>query len=71
MRGVDPQKQDSVSQLGHFVQGNQWDVFKKEGGLILGAGIAKALEVDVGDEVTLWLPQASENDRLAQPLRFN
>ena len=71
VRGVDPQKQESVSQLGHFVQGNQWGVFKKEGGLILGAGIAKALEVDVGYEVTLLLPQASENDRLAQPLRFN
>lgn len=71
VRGVDPEKQESVSQLGHFVQGNQWAEFKKEGGLILGAGIAKALEVNVGDEVTLLLPQASENDRLAQPLRFN
>ena len=71
VRGIDPQKQEGVSQLGHFVQGNQWSAFKKEGGLILGAGIAKALDVDVGDEVTLLLPQASENERLAQPLRFN
>lgn len=71
VRGIDPEKQESVSQLGHFVQGNQWAAFKKEGGLILGAGIAKSLEVDVGDEVSLLLPQTSQDDRLAQPLRFS
>ena len=34
VRGIDPQKQEGVSQLGHFVQVNQWEAFKKEGGLI-------------------------------------
>ncbi|OOR99949.1 lipoprotein transporter subunit LolE [Haemophilus paracuniculus] len=71
VRGVDPAKQDQVSQLGQFVPTEQWQAFHKEGGLVLGSGIAKALDVAVGDEVTLLLPQATEDGSLAQPLRFS
>lgn len=71
VRGVDPKKQDQVSLLGQFVPTEQWQQFHQEGGLILGAGIANALEVEVGDEVTLLLPQAAEDGKIAQPLRFS
>lgn len=71
VRGVDPAKQDQVSQLEQFVPAEQWQAFHKEGGLVLGSGIAKALDVSVGDEVTLLLPQPTEDGKLTQPLRFS
>lgn len=76
VRGVDPQKQDEVSRLSQFIPTEQWQAFSQqfkanEDGLILGAGIAKALEVSVGDEVTMLIPQPTEDGKLAQPLRFN
>ncbi|AHG79092.1 Lipoprotein-releasing system transmembrane protein lolC [Mannheimia varigena USDA-ARS-USMARC-1388] len=76
VRGVEPQKQDQVSKLSQFIPNEQWQAFQQqakadEDGLILGAGIAKALEVEAGDEVTLLIPQPTEDGKLAQPLRFN
>lgn len=76
VRGIDPKKQDQVSQLSQFIPPEQWQAFTQqfqadEDGLILGAGIAKALEVEAGDEVTLLIPQPTEDGKLAQPLRFN
>ena len=71
VRGVDPKKQDQVSQLSHYIPAEQWQAFHQEGGLILGAGIAKDLSVEAGDEVTLLLPQPTKDGKLAQPLRFS
>ena len=71
VRGVDPKKQDQVSQLSHYIPAEQWQAFHQDGGLILGAGIAKDLSVEAGDEVTLLLPQPTEDGKLAQPLRFS
>ena len=71
VRGVDPKKQDQVSRLSHYIPAEQWQAFHQEGGLILGAGIAKDLSVEAGDEVTLLLPQPTEDGKLAQPLRFS
>ncbi|AWW35197.1 lipoprotein-releasing system transmembrane subunit LolE [Mannheimia varigena] len=76
VRGIEPQKQDQVSKLSQFIPNEQWQAFQQqakadEDGLILGAGIAKALEVEAGDEVTLLIPQPTEDGKLAQPLRFN
>ncbi|AHG78163.1 lipoprotein-releasing ABC transporter permease subunit LolE [Mannheimia varigena] len=76
VRGIEPQKQDQVSKLSQFIPNEQWQAFQQqakadEDGMILGAGIAKALEVEAGDEVTLLIPQPTEDGKLAQPLRFN
>ncbi|WGE59189.1 lipoprotein-releasing ABC transporter permease subunit LolE [Actinobacillus equuli] len=71
VRGIDPVKQDKVSSLSHYIPSEQWQAFHQQGGLILGAGIAKDLEVTAGDEVTLLLPQPTEDGKLAQPLRFS
>ncbi|MDH2998865.1 lipoprotein transporter subunit LolE [Pasteurellaceae bacterium LFhippo2] len=70
VRGIDADKQEKVSKLNQFVPSEQWQNFKQEGGLILGAGIARDLEIEVGDEVTLLIPQPTEDGKLAQPLRF-
>lgn len=76
VRGIEPQKQDQVSKLSQFIPNEQWQAFQQqakadEDGLILGTGIAKVLEVEAGDEVTLLIPQPTEDGKLAQPLRFN
>lgn len=76
VRGVDPYKQDRVSKLSQFIPLEQWRAFREQfkandDGLILGAGIAKALGVTVGDEVSLLIPQSTKDGKLNQPLRFN
>ncbi|MBV6540330.1 lipoprotein-releasing ABC transporter permease subunit LolE [Ursidibacter maritimus] len=71
VRGVDPVKQDQVSALGKFIPNEQWQQFHQQGGLVIGAGIARDLGVEVGDEVTLLLPQPTEDGKLSQPLRFS
>ncbi|AUI66216.1 MULTISPECIES: lipoprotein-releasing ABC transporter permease subunit LolE [Glaesserella] len=71
VRGIDPDKQEQVSKLVQFIPSEQWQAFKQEGGLILGAGIARDLDISVGDEVTLLLPQPTDDGKLAQPLRFS
>lgn len=70
VRGVNPTLQDQVSHLGQFVATEQWQQFHREGGIVLGAGIARDLNVDVGEEITLLLPQPTEEGKLSQPLRF-
>ena len=45
VKGVDKQAEDQVSSLGKFVEGDGWQKFAEEGGLVLGSGIAKALDV--------------------------
>lgn len=57
IRGVLPAEQEKVSALHKFVENNGWNNFKTHGGLIVGAGIAKDLDLKVGDYVTLMLPQ--------------
>ncbi|OOF37512.1 lipoprotein-releasing ABC transporter permease subunit LolE [Rodentibacter heidelbergensis] len=69
VKGVDKVAQDQVSSLGKFVEGNGWQQFAKEGGLVLGSGIAKALEVKEGDWVSLLISQPNEEAQLSQPHR--
>ncbi|MDO4697442.1 MAG: lipoprotein-releasing ABC transporter permease subunit LolE [Pasteurellaceae bacterium] len=71
VRGIEPSQQEQVSTLNQFIPNEQWQAFKQQGGLIIGAGIARELDVDVGDEITLLLPQPSEDGKLTQPLRFS
>ena len=69
VKGVEKQAQDRVSSLGHFVQGQGWEKFAKEGGLVLGSGIARELDVKAGDWVTLLISQQNGDEQLAQPTR--
>ncbi len=70
-KGVDPKIQEQSSHLHQFIPKQQWQAFKTQGGLILGAGIAKDLDVKPNDEVTLLLPKPSDNGKLSQPERFS
>ncbi|MGV6988923.1 lipoprotein-releasing ABC transporter permease subunit LolE [Testudinibacter sp. P80/BLE/0925] len=70
LRGVEKNLQDQVSAMGQFVQDNRWADFGAQSGLILGAAIARELDVQVGDSVSLLLSQASDNMASSQPRRF-
>lgn len=69
VKGVEKQVEDKVSSIGNFVQEQGWDKFGKEGGLVLGSGIAKELDVKVGDWITLLISQQNGNEQFAQPTR--
>ncbi len=69
VKGVDKQAEDQVSSLGKFVEGNGWQKFAEEGGLVLGSGIAKELDVKAGDWVSLLISQPNGEDQIAQPNR--
>ncbi|OOF87937.1 lipoprotein transporter subunit LolE [Rodentibacter ratti] len=69
VKGVDKTAQDQVSSLGKFVEGSGWQQFEKEGGLVLGFGIAKELEVKEGDWVSLLISQPNGEEQLSQPHR--
>ena len=69
VKGIEKQAEDHVSSLGNFVQEQGWDKFGKEGGLVLGSGIARELDVKAGDWVTLLISQQNGDEQLAQPTR--
>ena len=69
VKGIEKQAEDRVSSLGNFVQEQGWDKFGKEGGLVLGSGIARELDVKAGDWVTLLISQKNGDEQLAQPTR--
>lgn len=47
-----------------------WQQFQKNGGLVLGYGIAKELGVSENDWVTLLISFANSDNQLSQPLRY-
>ena len=69
VKGVDKDAEDQVSSLGEYVQDDGWQRFGKEGGLVLGSGIAKDLEVNAGDWVTLLISQQNGTENVSQPHR--
>ncbi|MDU3502213.1 MULTISPECIES: lipoprotein-releasing ABC transporter permease subunit LolE [Haemophilus] len=69
VKGVNKQAEDQVSSLGKFVEGDGWQKFAEEGGLVLGSGIAKELDVKAGDWVSLLISQPNGEDQVAQPNR--
>lgn len=69
VKGIEKQAEDRVSSLGNFVQEQGWDKFGKEGGLVLGSGIARELDVKVGDWITLLISQQNGDEQFAQPTR--
>ena len=69
IKGVETALQDQVSSLGHFVLNQGWQNFARNGGLVLGSGIARDLDVQEGDWVSLLISQQKGTENLTQPLR--
>ena len=58
LQGIHPDYQDKVSEQGfHLVEGSFSDLKSREYGIVLGAGLANALQVIPGDKVTVVVPQ--------------
>ena len=69
VKGVETALQDQVSSLGRFVLNQGWQNFAQNGGLVLGSGIARELDVQEGDWVSLLISQQKGTENLTQPLR--
>ena len=69
IKGVETALQDQVSSLGRFVLNQGWQNFAQNGGLVLGSGIARELDVQEGDWVSLLISQQAGSENLTQPLR--
>ena len=69
IKGVETALQDQVSSLGRFVLNQGWQNFAQNGGLVLGSGIARELDVQEGDWVSLLISQQKSTENLTQPLR--
>ena len=69
IKGVETALQDQVSSLGRFVLNQGWQNFAQDGGLVLGSGIARDLDVQEGDWVSLLISQQKGTENLTQPLR--
>ncbi|MBL8266625.1 lipoprotein-releasing ABC transporter permease subunit [Steroidobacter sp.] len=60
IRGVDPELESEVSDIGaHMQAGSFSDLIPGEQHIILGAGLAYALDARVGDEITVLVPAAA------------
>ena len=69
IKGVETASQDQVSSLGRFVLNQGWQNFAQNGGLVLGSAIARDLDVQEGDWVSLLISQQTGTENLTQPLR--
>ena len=61
IRGVDTLIEQQVSSIDDYIDTGRWQDIKDQNGLVIGAGIAKKLNVTVGDNVQLLLPQKNTN----------
>lgn len=63
IRGVDPELESQVSEIGSHMQvGRFSDLIAGEQHIILGAGLAYALDARVGDEITVLVPAVAGVD---------
>jgi lipoprotein-releasing system permease protein len=72
IRGVDPMAEKKVSDIDQFIVSGKWetlDVHKNS--IILGAGIADKLSVEVGDHIQVMLPQIDPQFKLKPPKYAN
>lgn len=67
-KGVSPQQETQLSSLPLFVQSNAWIHFHAgEQQVILGHGVADAVGVKQGDDITVMLPNSNPELKLLQP----
>lgn len=60
VRGVSAEHEQKVSSLSDYVSKEDWERWQQKGGLLLGAGLAEKLDLEVGDSVSLLTPEKSE-----------
>ncbi|EHV5549940.1 lipoprotein-releasing ABC transporter permease subunit LolE [Vibrio vulnificus] len=70
VRGVEPDFEQAVSTMSQFIEQQAWSQFLPgQNQVIVGRGVANELGVDVGDYVTLLIPQTGESTQVQAPKR--
>ncbi|MGR2820375.1 lipoprotein-releasing ABC transporter permease subunit LolE [Vibrio vulnificus] len=70
VRGVEPDFEQAVSTMSQFIDQQAWSQFLPgQNQVIVGRGVANELGVDVGDYVTLLIPQTGESTQVQTPKR--
>ncbi|GKW01585.1 lipoprotein-releasing ABC transporter permease subunit LolE [Pectobacterium carotovorum] len=71
VKGVDPQQEKRLSALPNYVLNDAWQRFRAgEQQVIIGQGVAKALNVAEDDWVTVMIPNSDPEMKLMQPKRI-
>lgn len=70
LRAISPETEDQVTAIGQYIEQGSWELLTPgEGNIILGKQVAKHLGLQVGQSLTLLLPQPSSGNRLKPPRR--
>ncbi|MGR2950825.1 lipoprotein-releasing ABC transporter permease subunit LolE [Vibrio vulnificus] len=70
VRGVEPDFEQAVSTMSQFIDQQAWSQFLPgQNQVIVGRGVANELGVDIGDYVTLLIPQTGESTQVQAPKR--
>ncbi|GAD02786.1 lipoprotein-releasing ABC transporter permease subunit LolE [Agarivorans albus] len=70
LKGIDPNLEKNVTNLHQYVGDSAWQALaSNQPQIVLGSGIAKLLDVTEGEQVTLLLPKANQQNRLSSPQR--
>ncbi|WP_162063128.1 lipoprotein-releasing ABC transporter permease subunit LolE [Vibrio taketomensis] len=70
VRGIDPDKESSVSNMAQFIGKQSWSNFRPgEKQVILGQGVADLLKVKPGDYITLMIPSTGSTSQVQTPKR--
>lgn len=67
IRGIDWQAEKLVSSLMEYVSFDVAETFQKRDGVILGAGLAKSLDLKTGDWVEILVPQLDSGSHIKPP----
>jgi lipoprotein-releasing system permease protein len=68
LRGVDTTLELSVSSIGDYISAGSWQDLNKENAVVIGAGIAKKLNVGLGDRVQMLLPPMKQENNINQQI---
>jgi lipoprotein-releasing system permease protein len=63
IRGVDVELEQQVSAISRYIIAGSWQDLTLENGVVIGAGVARKLAIEVGDKVQLLLPPATLSDQ--------
>jgi len=71
IRGVDVMLEQQVSAISRYMIAGKWQDLTLENGVVIGAGVARKLSVQVGDKVQLLLPPVNlNNDNASKKQQF-
>lgn len=75
IRGVDPVLETKVSSINRYVNQGSWQNLKQDNSIIIGAGVAKKLNLTLGDKVQLLLPKqhhkTQRRNQFSAPIKRN